>query len=40
LYDLAKDPRQTTNLYTQHPEIVERLKVLLEKCKADGHSRP
>ncbi len=40
LYDMQADPSEQTNLYTQHPEIVQELKVLLEKYKAQGFSRP
>ena len=39
LYDLEKDLGETTNLYSQHPEIVQRLKQLLEKIQTQGHSR-
>jgi arylsulfatase A-like enzyme len=40
LYDLRNDLPQRANLYAQRPEIVKRLKVLLEKYKADGRSTP
>ena len=40
LYHLGKDPSETTNLYYEHPEIVEELKALLEESKASGRSRP
>lgn len=40
LYDLAADPAETTNLAAQHPDIVARLKALLEKQVADGRSTP
>jgi arylsulfatase A len=40
LYDLRGDLLQRTNLYAQKPEMVERLKALLEKYKADGRSTP
>jgi len=40
LYDLRDDLPQRANLYAQKPEIVERLKALLEKYKADGRSTP
>ena len=39
LYDLDTDPGETRNLYREHPEIVARLKRLLEKTKASGRSR-
>ncbi|MDF1852787.1 MAG: sulfatase-like hydrolase/transferase [Verrucomicrobiales bacterium] len=31
LYDLEKDPQQTTNLYNEHPEVVEELRTLLKQ---------
>jgi len=31
LYDIDKDPGETTNLYFQHPEIVKRLKDKISK---------
>lgn len=40
LYDMAKDPAEKNNLYTQKPEIVSRLTALLEKYQTTGHSRP
>ena len=40
LYDLAKDPAETRNLYTDQPDVVKRLKDLLERAKADGRTRP
>ncbi len=40
LYDLSADPAERRNLYGEHPEIVVRLKALLEKYKADGRSTP
>jgi arylsulfatase A-like enzyme len=40
LYDLAKDPGETTNLYNEHPEIVKALKEKLEEYKASGRSAP
>jgi arylsulfatase A len=40
LYDLATDPGETKNLYTQHPDIVKELKELLERSKTAGRSRP
>ena len=39
LYNLDSDPGETTNLYFEHPEIVERLRSLLEEAKASGRSR-
>jgi len=40
LYNLARDPYETNNLWDKHPEIVERLTKLLEKIKRQGYSRP
>ena len=40
LYNLAKDPGETNNLYSKHPEIVKELKALLEDSKASGRSAP
>lgn len=40
LYNLATDPGETTNLYSVHPQIVARLKGLLEETKRHGRSRP
>jgi len=40
LYDLKKDIQEKNNLYNQYPEIVEELKLLLEKYKEQGYSRP
>lgn len=36
LYNLAYDPGERMNLYSRHPEIVRRLKSLLEADKARG----
>lgn len=38
LYDLARDPGETTNLYSKNPEKVAELKGLLEKSKASGRT--
>ena len=35
LFDLAKDPGETANLATQHPEVVRRLEALMEQCRED-----
>ncbi len=40
LYNLAKDPAESDNLWLKHPEIVARLTALLEKYQRQGHSRP
>jgi len=39
LYNLRDDPQEQHNLWLREPKIVARLKALLEKLKADGHSR-
>jgi arylsulfatase A-like enzyme len=40
LYDLSRDLAERRNLYGEHPEVVKRLKALLEKYKRDGRSTP
>jgi len=40
LYDMEKDPGETTNLYFEHPEIVKELKAKLDEFKQSGRSRP
>ena len=35
LYDLEKDPGETTNLADKHPDVVKRLKELAEKARED-----
>jgi len=40
LYDQRDDLPQRANLYAQKPEVVERLKALLEEYKAGGRSTP
>jgi len=36
LYNLAKDPRETTNQYLNQPQIVQQLSELLDTCKLQG----
>ncbi len=38
LYDLEKDPGETTNLYASHPEVAERLLAQLESDVNQGRS--
>ena len=38
LYNLETDPGETTNLYSKHPEIAERMKTQLEEFRTSGHS--
>jgi hypothetical protein len=40
LYNLASDLGQERNVYAQHPEIVRRLRGVLERYQEQGHSRP
>jgi arylsulfatase A-like enzyme len=40
LYHMEKDVSETRNLYTERPDIVERLAALLEKYKQEGRSAP
>lgn len=39
LYNLEDDPAEQTNLFTDHPEIVERLSTVLESYQTSGRSR-
>jgi arylsulfatase A-like enzyme len=40
LYDLATDPGERKNLYSEKPVIVKELKALLDQSIASGRSRP
>lgn len=40
LYDLSVDPGETHNVYSQHPDIVAKLKGLLDASCAAGRSAP
>lgn len=40
LFDVVADPAEKQNLQAQHPEIVNRLKTLLERYKTSGRSVP
>jgi arylsulfatase A-like enzyme len=40
LYDLSQDLAERRNLYGEHPDVVERLKALLDKYRRDGRSTP
>ena len=40
LYDLGQDPAERRNLFGEHPEVVARLKALLNKYKAEGRCAP
>ncbi len=39
LYDVAKDPAETDNVYLQHPDVVARLTTLLDRYRQQGYSR-
>ncbi len=39
LYNLRDNPGEQQNIWLREPKIVARLTALLEKVKADGHSR-
>ena len=38
--DLAADPREEKNLYQEKPEVVARLRKLLNKYRKEGRSAP
>jgi arylsulfatase A-like enzyme len=40
LYDLRTDPGERNNLWSKHPEIVERLSRKLKEAEAAGRTRP
>lgn len=40
LYNLAEDPGETRNRYTDEPAVARRLEGLLQKYQQDGRSRP
>jgi arylsulfatase A-like enzyme len=40
LYDLAKDPGETTNLVTDHPDRVAKMKAMMEEAIARGRTTP
>ena len=39
LYDLARDPAESENVYLQHPDVVARLTALLDRYRQQGYSR-
>jgi arylsulfatase A len=39
LYDLAADPAEMVNVFLENPEIVQELTALLDRYRAQGHSR-
>ncbi len=40
LYHMADDPAETTNLWLERPDVVERLTGLLERYQGEGRSAP
>jgi len=40
LYDMTTDPGETNNLYAARPEVLHRLRSLLERYQNEGRSRP
>lgn len=40
LYDLKHDLAERRNLFAERPDVVQKLKTLLEKYKVEGHSQP
>ncbi|MFH4967453.1 arylsulfatase [Gaetbulibacter sp. M240] len=40
LYNVKLDPSETTNIYLEHPKVVSKLKLLLEKQILNGRSTP
>ncbi len=40
LYHLANDPTEQRNLWSDRPEMVQRLTALLDQCQRDGRSVP
>ncbi len=40
LYDMSEDIEEKNNLYTKKPNVVKKLKILLEKYKSQSNSRP
>jgi len=40
LYNLARDPSQRNNVFLENPDVVARLRALLQRYQQQGHSRP
>ncbi|MBI3471882.1 MAG: arylsulfatase [Candidatus Solibacter usitatus] len=40
LYNLAKDPAETDNVWLKYPDVVAQLTALLDRYKQQGYSRP
>ncbi|MAX21930.1 MAG: arylsulfatase, partial [Planctomycetaceae bacterium] len=39
LYNLKVDPSEASNVWEDHPEVVEKLQAELKKTREDGRSR-
>jgi arylsulfatase A-like enzyme len=39
LFDLEKDPSETTNVIAEHPDVAKRLTESLERIRSSGRSR-
>jgi len=39
LYNLARDPAETTNLWNEYPEIVQHLSEVLDSAREANHTR-
>ena len=40
LFDLEKDPSETTNVIEEYPQVAQRLTERLETLRSSGRSRP
>ncbi len=40
LFDLAADPRETTDVWAQHSDVVEELRQLMAAYQTEGRSAP
>ena len=40
LYDLSTDPKESNNVHTQHPKVIEQLTEVFRKFVENGRSTP
>jgi len=40
LFNLADDPAETKNLWSEKPDVVKRLSALLAEARKNSHTRP
>jgi len=40
LFDMEKDPSETTNVINEHPQVAQQLTEILERIRTTGRSRP